>query len=64
LRVLFDFLHVIVNDVINVIDNNPSGAGNFLTTSVAFDASGLVTGSLLGIGFRLGHGRPSAKELR
>jgi hypothetical protein len=64
LWVLLDFLHVIFNDVINVVDNNPSGVAYSLTTSVAFDASGLVTGSLLGIGFRFGHGRPSAKELR
>jgi hypothetical protein len=64
LRVLLDFLHAIINDVINVVDDNPSGVGYSLTTSVAFDASCLVTGSLLGIGFRFGHGRPSAKELR
>jgi hypothetical protein len=64
LRVFFNFLHVIVNDVINVIDNNPSGAGNFLTTSVAFDASRVVTSALLGIGFYFGNRRSSAKELR
>jgi hypothetical protein len=63
LRVFFNFLHAVINDVVNVI-NNSSGIGDFLSPAVAFDASCLVTGSLLGIGFRFGHRRPSAKELR
>jgi hypothetical protein len=63
LRVFFNFLHAVINDVVNVI-NNSSGIGDFLTTSVAFDASRVVTSALLGIGFYFGNRRSSAKELR
>jgi len=47
LRVLFDFFVI----VINVIDNNPSGVRNFVTSAVALNASRVVTSALLGIGF-------------
>jgi hypothetical protein len=55
LRVFFDFLHAVINDVVNVI-NNSSGIGDFLSPAVALNASRLVASALFGVGFRFGHG--------
>ena len=64
MRVLFDFFHIVIDAVVNVIGNNPSGAGNFFNSAVALNASRVVTSALLGIGFYFGNRRSSAKELR
>ncbi|MCX6507192.1 MAG: hypothetical protein NTU96_08985 [Actinobacteria bacterium] len=56
MRVFFNFLRAVINDVVNVIDNNASGIGNVLDSAVALDASRLAASALLGIGFRFGHG--------
>jgi hypothetical protein len=56
LRVFFNFLRAVINDVVNVINNYSSVIGNFLSPAVALDASRLVASALLGIGFRFGHG--------
>ena len=64
MRVLFDIFHIVIDAVINVIDNNPSGVGNFLNSAVALNASRIVTSALLGIGFNFRNRRSSAKKLR
>ena len=64
MRVLCNFLQIVFDAVVNVIDNNPSGVGNFLNSAVALNASRVVTSALLGIGLYFGDRRSSAKELR
>lgn len=56
LRVLFDVFYIVIDDVINGIDDNSSGVGNFHDSAVALDASRLIASALLGVGFRFGHG--------